>query len=227
MIVTVSGNKYQVGCGRGYGIEVPSLEFKLNYILDADRSTWPTPVDTRTQEEKDAGVPGPEPYPRELKEGDIFLLDGTLFAIDHDRLVQVVSETGPLAFQRIFDSIISTEIEFSYYENLGGDYSWDDDLLRLPEDENLKDYVPKYEWMKIWHENFWTDRNLRQEPIIRVTVTDSLLGLKRPLYFTRWLVRYDPNLFDVSELEFQVKQIMCWFYSEIGRAIPKNNNTNG
>ena len=59
MVIEVTGNKYNVGCGRGYGVDIPNLTLKLNLIVDRDRSTWPTPVDKRTQEEKDAGVPGP------------------------------------------------------------------------------------------------------------------------------------------------------------------------
>ena len=41
MIVDVTGSKYDVGCYRGYGIEVPNLVFKLNLIVDKKRSTWP------------------------------------------------------------------------------------------------------------------------------------------------------------------------------------------
>ena len=219
MIIQVTGNKYQVGCGRGYGIEIPNLEFKLNCILDIHRSTWPKPIDTRSQEEIDAGVPGPDSYPQELHEGDIFLLDGTLFGIDHDRLVQIVSETGPLAFQRIVDSIIGPEIDFMYLEDTDNSYSWDDDLLELP--ENLTEYTPPYDWMKIWHENFWTDRNLRQEPIIRVEVTDEALGMTRTLYLTRWKLYYSQEDFEESEIPYYLRHVMCYFYSEVGRVIPK------
>lgn len=211
MIVEVTGNKYKVGCGRGYGIDVPNLEFKLNYILDKDRSTWPKPKDNRSQEEIDAGIPGPEVI-KELKEGDIFLLDGTLFAIDHDRLVQVVSETGPLAFQRIFDTIISPEIDFSCLEDDYNTYSWDDDLRELP--DGLTEYTPPYEWMKIWHENFWADRNLRENPVIRVGVTDLET---RYVYMTKWKLYYSQEDFDESEIPYYLHNIMCYFYSEVGR----------
>lgn len=219
MIVQVTGNKYNVGCGRGYGIEVPNLEFKLNCILDPNKSTWPNPVDTRSQEEIDAGVPGPEVV-KELHEGDIFLLDGTLFAIDHDKLVQVISETGPLAFQRIFDSIISPEIDFLCLEDEDNSYSWDDELLELP--ENLTEYTPPYEWMKIWHENFWEGRNLRQEPIIRVGVTDEIFEETRYLYLTRWKLYYSTQDFDTTQIPYYLRHVMCYFYSEVGRIEPKN-----
>lgn len=220
MIVTVTRSKYQVGCGRGYGIDVPNLEFKLNFILDKDRSTWPEPIDTRSIEEIDAGVPVPEPYKRELHEGDVFLLDGTLFGIDHDRLVQIISETGPLAFQRIFDSIIAPEIEFMCFEDEDNTYTWDDDLQELP--ENLEVYTPKYEWMKIWHENFWTDRNLRQDPIIRVGITDNIFGETRYLYLTKWKLYYSTLDFDESDIKYYLYHVMCYFYSEVGRETPKN-----
>lgn len=219
MIVQVTGNKYNVGCGKGYGINIPNLEFKLNCILDPDRSTWPEPVDNRSQEEIDAGVPGPSEIDKELHEGDIFILDGTVFAIDHDRLVQVVSETGPLAFQRIFDSIISPEIDFMCLEDEDNTYSWDDDLLELPED--LIEFTPKYEWMRIWHENFWEGRNLRQEPIIRVGITDKILKETRYFYLTKWKLYYSSSEFDENEVQYYLRHIMCYFYSEVGRVKPK------
>lgn len=215
MIVQVTESKYNVGSSRGYGIEVPDLEFKLNAILDTTRSTWPDPKDNRTQEEIDSGIPAPPPLPRELHEGDVFLFDGTVFAIDHDRLVQVVSETGPLAFQRVFDNLISPEIEFSYFEDDENDYSWDDELLELP--EGLEEYIPKYEWMVIWHQNFWEGRNLRKEPVIRVGVTNNLFGITRYIYLTEWKLWYSKDDFDDIEIPYFLRQIMCWFYSEIGR----------
>ena len=45
MVIEVTGNKYNVGCGRGYGVDIPNLALKLNLIIDKDRSKWPTPED--------------------------------------------------------------------------------------------------------------------------------------------------------------------------------------
>lgn len=206
MIVQVTNSKYNVGCGRGYGIDIPNLEFKLNCILDKKRSKWPGD----DKENPDAGESGPE---RELHEGDIFLLDGTLFAIDHDRLVQVISETGPNAFQRIYDSIISPELDLLCFEDEDNNYSWDDDLKELP--ENLMEFTPKYELMKIWHEKFWTDRNLREHPIIRVTISDVVFNEPRYIYLTDWKLYYSKTDFDESEIPFYLHHIMCYFYSEV------------
>ena len=147
-------------------------------------------------------------------------MDGTLFGIDHDRLVQIISETGPLAFQSIFDSIITPEIDFMYLEDEDNTYSWDDDLTELP--ENLIKYTPKYEWMKIWHENFWTDRNLRQFPIIRVGITDKVFEETRYLYLTKWMAYYSGEDFEESEISYYFRHVMCYFYSEVGRIKPKN-----
>lgn len=209
MIIQVTGTKYRVGCNRGYGINIPNLEFKLNLIIDKKRSTWP---DSRTKEEIDAGVPGPV---KEIKEGDTFLFEGTILAVDHDRLVQVISETGPLAFQRIYDSYIKPEIEFSEFEDDDNNYSWDDDLKELP--QNLEEYTPSYNWMKIWHDNFCKDRNLRKDYIIRVKITDILLGLSRFVYMREWKIYYSKEDFDNTEIEYYLKKIMSYFYSEVER----------
>lgn len=219
MIIEKTSSKFQVGCGRGYGVNIPNLVLKLNLIIDKDRSTWPTPPDTRTDEEKEAGVELPEPI-REIEEGDVFVLDGTVFGVDHDRLVQVVSETGVLAFDRIYKEIIGPEIEFSYFEDEDNEYSWEE-LEKLPDDKILTEYVPPYEWMKIWRENFVKDRNLRPDYTIQVTIKDFLLGFTREIYLKSTKAYYEDSQFSEDELKWYLQKIMCWFYSEIGRIKPE------
>lgn len=216
MIVDVTGSKYAVGCNRGYGIEVPNLVLKLNLIVDKKRSTWPI-NDTRTQEEKESGVPAPAPEKTELEEGDVFVYEGTVFAIDHDRLVQIVSETGPLALNRIWENQIKPEIEFSYFEDNDNEYSWEE-LKTLPEEESVyQRFVPPYEQYKIWKENFVKDRNLRPIYTIEVKIKDSMIGFTRSVYLRPSGVFYKEQDFSEEELKFYFKKIMCWFYSEVGR----------
>ena len=215
MIIEVTNSKYKVGCGRGYGIDIPNLTLKLNLIIDKDRSTWPTPPDTRTDEEKENGVKLPEPT-KELQEGDVFILDGTVFAVDHDKLVQVISETGAYAINRIYEEIIKPEIEFSYFEDEDNEYSWEE-LEKLPDDEVLSEYVPPYNWMKIWRENFVKDRNLRPDYTIKVTIKDRLLGFSREIYMKKSKVCYSDSHFSQDELKYYLYKTLCWFYSEIGR----------
>lgn len=219
MVIEKTASKFQVGCGRGYGVNIPNLALKLNLIIDKDRSTWPTPPDTRTDEEKEAGVEPPKPT-REIEEGDVFVLDGTVFGVDHDRLVQVVSETGVLAFDRIYKEIIGPEIEFSYFEDEDNEYSWEE-LEKLPDDKILTEHVPPYEWMKIWRENFVKDRNLRPDYTIQVTIKDSLLGFTREIYLKSTKAYYEDDQFSEDELKWYLQKIMCWFYSEIGRIKPE------
>lgn len=219
MVIEVTGNKYNVGCGRGYGMDIPNLVLKLNLIIDKDRSKWPTPEDKRTQEEKDAGVPGPSPK-TEIEEGDVFVLDGTVFAVDHDRLVQVVSETGALAFQRIYEEIIKPELDFCYFEDDDNEYSWDE-LKELPEDIEFFEYIPPYEWMKIWRENFVKDRNLRPDYTIKVEIKDLMLGFVRGFYMKSSKIYYLGDQFSEEELKYYLHKTLCWFYTEIGRIKPK------
>ena len=214
MVITVTQSKYQVGCGRGYGIEIPNLVLKLNLIVDKDRSEWPKPTDTRTQEEIDSGVPEPV-VKTELEEGDVFELEGTVFAIDHDRLVQIVSETGGLAIKRIYEETIKPELEFSYFDDEENDYSWEEVDSIQPEFSD--EYSMPYSWMKVWKDNFVKDRNLRPKYIIKVTITDSILGFKREIYITPSKVLYSGNQFSEEEIEWYIKKVLSWFYVEIGR----------
>lgn len=197
MRIELTTNKYNVGCGRGYGINIPNLTLKLNLIIDKDRSIWP-------DENK------------EVKEGDVFLLDGTIFAIDHDRLVQIVSETGIYAFKRVYEEIIKPELDFCYFEDDDNEYSWDE-LKELPEDIELQEYTPQFEWMKIWRENFVQDRNLRPDYTIKVEIKDLMIGMVREIYMKSSKVYYLEDQFSEEELKYYLHKVLCWFYSEVGR----------
>lgn len=208
MIIQKTASKYQVGCKRGYGIEIPDLEFKLNLIIDKNRSEFP---DARTDEEKEAGVL----VDKEIHEGDTFLIDGTIFAVDHNRLVQVISETGPLAFQRIFDEVISPELEFLGFEDPDNEYAWEE-IDKLPEDKPLEEYYPLYSWLRIWKERFVTEaRNLRPVYTIKVTITDSVFGFSRDIYLQSQTIKYSPDEFDEDEIAWYVEKVFGWFYNEV------------
>ena len=34
MVIEKTASKFQVGCGRGYGVNIPNLALKLNLIID-------------------------------------------------------------------------------------------------------------------------------------------------------------------------------------------------
>lgn len=220
MIITKTTSKYQVGCKRGMGIEIPNLVDKLNLIIDKERSQWPTQkdLDDKVQENLDLGLE------HELKEGDVFVVDGTVLAVDHDKLVQVVSETGPLAYKRIYEEIIEPEIEFSYHDDEDNSYSWEE-LEDCP--KNLKEYFPKYSWLMVWKNNFEKGRNLRPIHTIKTTITDDLFGITREVYITHDLkVFYDENQFSEEEMDFYFKNVMSYFYSEVGRC-PMSDHEKG
>lgn len=86
MIIEVIPQKYNVGCGRGQNSNYLSeLPKKLNSILEKEKS----------KVENDF----------EFKPGDCFLYEGTVFAIEPDKLIQILSETGVLAVERISECI--------------------------------------------------------------------------------------------------------------------------
>ena len=216
MVIEVTKSKYNVGCERGYlSINIPNLVLKLNMIIDKDRSTWPEPEDTRSEEEKNSGVPAPTPK-QEIEEGDVFILNGTVFAVDHDRLVQIISETGNFAFKRIYEEIIKPEIEFCYFDDDDNEYAWKE-LDELPDPQELSEYTPPYDWMKIWKENFVTDRNLRPDYTIEVDITDVMIKYTRSFYMKTNRIYYKDSEFSEDELKFYLHKALCWFYSEVGR----------
>lgn len=206
MIIELTESKYNVGSGRGYGIDIPNLTLKLNLIIDRDRSKWPS--------EKEET--------HEIKEGDVFLLDGTVFAVDHNRLVQVVSETGVYAFKRVYNEIIKPELDFCYFEDEDNEYSWEE-VKELPGDIEFLEYTPQYEWMKIWRENFVQDRNFRLDYTVKVEIKDSILGFTREFYMKSSKVYYQGDQFSEEELKYYLYKALCWFYSEVGRVKPKKN----
>ena len=192
MIIEKLSSKYKVGCGRGIGIDIPDLVFKLNLIIDKKNSAWPE-----------------EDGEHELAEGDVFVIDGQVFAVDKDRLVLVISETGPKAHERILKEVIEPEFEFSCFEDPDNDYAWE----ITKETTGLTEYTPPYSWMKIWQEKFLRDQNFTKEIKIKATITDSMLGLSRSMVLSGFKIYYSEADFTEDERDYFLKKLMSWFYS--------------
>lgn len=105
MKVAILKQKYKVGCGKGVNyLDRVGILSALNKIIDWNNSTFPS----------DAGVEdrmflGENP---QLAPGNCFEFSGQVIAIDgEDRIVLVVSETGPLALERLLSETIQPELK--------------------------------------------------------------------------------------------------------------------
>lgn len=196
MIINKVGYKnFRVGCGRGHGVEIPNLSFKLNLIVDKERSGWKEGDETK-----------------ELEPGDTFEVDGTVLAVDGDRLVQVVSETGPCAVDRIVREKIGPELELLDFKDEENEYSWQE-LTSLPDGlEKLEN--PPQALLSIWTEKFVTpDRKLNPDYTIEVSMTDVMLGLQTHVWFKPGEIYYNLEEISGEELrEWYLKKIVAWFY---------------
>lgn len=106
MKVTILNQKYKVGCGKGVNyLDRVGILSDLNKIIDWDNSTFPK--DKEGIENRK--FLGDEP---QLAPGNCFEFSGQVIAIDsEDRIVLVVSETGPLALERLLSETIQPELK--------------------------------------------------------------------------------------------------------------------
>lgn len=171
MKIDILEQKYKVGCGRGINyIDKPGLLTKLNMIIEWPKCNFPKEFDhdeeRETGEVDDEGKPitqvvhifkenrnflGDEP---ELQPGNCFKLDGQLIAVDGpNRLVLMVSETGGLALQRLWEEKIAPEIEMTF-----NDYDTDDvemsdvDLNDIP--DGLESGKVEWRYWNLWRRQF-------------------------------------------------------------------------
>lgn len=173
-------------------IDIPNLEFKLNSILNKEGSTWPSNVERR-----------------ELKEGDVILVEGTLFGIGHDKLYKLITESGPLSWNRIYEEIISKELDLLNFVDEDYEYSWGK-LENLPS-ENLKSITPDYYLIKLIHEKFWEKHGFDENTVVMVDIVDFYT---RSLYFNGWKVYYSEEDFTEREAEFFIDKSIRYLYND-------------
>lgn len=172
MIINVLDQMYKVGCGRGInGLEKPDLLNKLNAIIDWTKSEFP-PKQVGEEEKQVTDMEGniiTETVPilkenrdflgddPELKPGNCFEYRGQIIAIDDpNTLVLIVSETGPFALERLWDEVISPEIELMYNDYPINSVNIED----VPENsipENFEEGRIDWKYWRIWKDIFTKD----------------------------------------------------------------------
>ena len=109
MRITVLPNRYRVGSNKGiFALDEPGILNKLNSIVCWDSSLFPIkPKENESDPNiEDREFLGIDP---ELAPGNMFIVKGgQVLAVENkDRLILVMSETGPLALQNLYEKEIS------------------------------------------------------------------------------------------------------------------------
>lgn len=186
MIIKRLSQTYRCGCERGQSeFKKSNLLTLLNGIIEWDWSNnW-----NKTSP------------PEELVPGDVIefhSISGTqmICAIDsEDRLVQIISETGPLALKRVCEETVIPEVEL-LYQSLSSIMSTEIELMNSGSDFSIPvDYeeimFPDYNKWKIVQDRLYPKN---QGNIYKITFSHDLtLGMPCEILIDSRRIYYDPN----------------------------------
>ena len=248
MVIEVLAQKYKYGCNRGLAkFEEPDLLSKLNIIIEWDLCKFPSKVEevdgdvevdvldengNPTGEKKkekvkkeveDHNFLGDDP---ELVPGNVFLLDGQVIAVDSENaLVLVLSQTGYMSLQRVWDDLIKPEIELIYNDYPVNNVTWKC-LDSFNEDYNIEARIP-FKLYSQWTSHFVdgrTDLKRDQDGKLNIEcVLDS-----DDFLFPIHLILTDHTAFvkdvefdeeDGEEMNRAVVETLAWFIENYPRSI--------
>ena len=248
MVIEVLAQKYKCGCNRGLAkFEEPDLLSKLNIIIEWDLCKFPSKVEevdgdvevdvldengNPTGEKKkekvekeveDRNFLGDDP---ELVPGNMFLLDGQVIAVDSENtLVLVLSQTGYMSLQRVWDDLIKPEIELVYNDYPVNNVTWKC-LDSFDEDYNIEARIP-FKLYSQWTSHFVdgrTDLKRDQDGKLNIEcVLDS-----DDFLFPIHLILTDHTAFvkdvefdeeDGEEMNRAVVETLAWFIENYPRSI--------
>lgn len=220
MIITILAQKYKTGCGRGMAkIDRLHILSHLNMIIEWSKCIWPEKEEevevenllgekgTEKRKVPDTKFLGEIP---ELRPGDCFEIDGQVVAIDsEDRLVLIVSETGPAALERLWTDVIEPEIDMNFYMTAVGDVKWEKaEKKDIP--KNYEEVAVPYNTYKIWKEKFPEKEN---DCCVRMTIEDDDLILPVDVYFLKWTAMVNlEDFMDEEHAKEIIKRTIAWFY---------------
>lgn len=248
MVIEVLSQKYKCGCNRGLAkFEEPDLLSKLNIIIEWDLCKFPSKIEevdgdvevdvldengNPTGEKKkekvekeveDRNFLGDDP---ELVPGNMFLLDGQVIAVDSENtLVLVLSQTGYMSLQRVWDDLIKPEIELVYNDYPVNNVTWKC-LDSFNEDYNIEARIP-FKLYSQWTSHFVdgrTDLKRDQDGKLNIEcVLDS-----DDFLFPIHLILTDHTAFvkdtefdeeDGEEMSRAVVETLAWFVENYPRSI--------
>lgn len=220
MKVTFLAEKYRVGTDRGlYAHEKKGILEDLNLVIDLKHSEYPKKwVETEdkkayheTETTMDEFFEGrPE---KKLEPGDMFVYDGQVLAIDRpDRLIVVVSESGPLAVQRFVEEILSAEVKMAK-----GDPEYGEGEIMMKEIETLPpdfpdDLTPYY--IPYYTEKSWRDKT-RWPKNFQVTFSTPLSFLPIRLFVVGNKVWGYPEEVEAEMIETLTAEFMSRSWNQV------------
>lgn len=239
MIITVLSQIYKCGCNRGItAIEKSSLLPKLNAIIEWDLCEFPTKLEKKVEKETDEEGKEIEVEKEvevgdrnflgenepELKPGNCFLLNGQVIAVDSvDRLVLIVSETGAGALNRLWKECIEPEIDlvFNSYDTEKVDWKVVEENQNVVENEYDQTYKVPYNLYKIWKDHFVEGRGfLKRGLMIEAKMESDNFIFPIDFLLEDWSIKYKSLQLEEDEVEYAVKECLCWFYNKYPRIKP-------
>lgn len=232
MIIQVLDQKYKCGCGKGMAkLEKPSLLSKLNLIIEWDLCTFPPKKENELTKSKEKtifedeldenGQPTGKQVektvpeieedrdylgdPPELRPGNCFLFKGQVIAVENENtLVLVVSETGYLALNRIWEETIVPELDFLYngerIDESDGINSELVDKKVLP--DNFESKNLKYAYWRIWKDRSEKEiEEIKKDKLLKCELTSDDYIYPVTIYLDEWKMYYNPEELDEDMVE--------------------------
>lgn len=214
MRITVLPNKYRIGSNRGImALDEPGVLGKINSVVCWDSSLFPLkPKENETDPNvEDREFLGPDP---ELVPGSMFIVKGgQVLAVENkDRIILVMSETGPLALQNLYENEITLEFQLKF-EYCEGQATYEKkDLQDIPAD--YETYTVPYNLMKIFRDNFLEGQDLPKKGLcLEVKYESDNFFLPLTLYIQDWKISYNPVEVDPEQAPDMAKEVIAWFYN--------------
>lgn len=187
----------------------------IKELLDQSGITDISILDDKFTKENRSSL-GEEP---ELRPGDCFLFKGQVIAVnDNDSLVLIVSETGALALERIWEEHIEPELKLMFNTYETGEVTHEvSSVDKIPEKFEGNYSVPYYLY-KIWKDKFVHGRGYLEKGLcIKATIESDITFLPVTLYLLDWSVRYNPDEVEEDQIELVTHELLSWFYEKYSR----------
>ena len=194
---------------------IKELSGAIKELLDQSGITDLSVLDDKFTKENRT-VLGEEP---ELKPGDCFLFKGQVIAVnDNDSLVLIVSETGALALERVWEEHIEPELKLMFNTYETGEVTHEvSSIDSIPENFEGNYSVPYYLY-KIWKDRFVKGRGyLEKNLCIKTTIESEITFLPVTIYLLDWSVRYNLEEIEEDQIELVTHELLSWFYEKYSR----------
>ena len=215
MIITVLPNKYRIGSNRGItALDEPNILEKLNKIICWGSSHFPYKPKENESDPliEDTEFLGKSP---ELVPGSMFIINGgQVIAVENkDRLILVMSETGPLALRNLYEKRISLEYDLKTNYDSGTSIVFEKKELKdIPAE--YESYSVPYDLMMVFKDNFLAGRDYPASNLcLEVELNSDNYILPTKVYIQDWKISYDPIIVDPEAAQDMSKEVIAWFYN--------------